>query len=116
MPALGALPRMSKSGACPVPGLHVSVQGVLVCVQAFTSLPQSRPHRRSSSCSTWCTSGSMKYLRLQGCDPVMQLLHSSRPPLLSKLDSGLMWRLFVALSISAFICLSSSPPTNLLLR
>lgn len=57
-PALGACPPQ------PFPGLHVSVQGVLGCVQAFTSLPQSQPCRKSSSCFTWCPSGSMKYLRL----------------------------------------------------
>lgn len=39
VPALGALPRMSKSWSLPVtalsPGLYVSVQGVLMCASIY---------------------------------------------------------------------------------
>lgn len=60
----------------------------------------------------WCTAGSMKYLKLQGCDWVMQSLNDSHPPLFSGLDSGLMGLLFVALSTFCFYLSTLLTPTN----
>ena len=81
-----------------------------MCVCASVHIPaEVLAHWRSSGCSTWCTSGSMKYLRLQGCGGHAITLHL--PPFRLRLNGGCsLW----LSALSAFICLSSSFLTSLL--
>lgn len=72
-----------------------------MCV--FMSLLQSEPDQRNSGASTWGASGSVKYLRFQGCDLGMQ----SHLPLFWELDSG-EWALWLS-ALSTFICPPSHP-------
>ena len=92
MPALGALPRMSKSQSlpCPSPSPLARVCARCACVCASIHVPAAAlAHWRSSGCSTWCTSGSMKYLRLQGCGGHTITLHLPPFRLLTLSGAGL---------------------------
>lgn len=110
-PAPGA-PWFKVEPALPVPSpaclcLGEGCRGVRGCVRCCPCCSGS-PGWRSGSCSAPGTSGSMKYLRLQGCDLVTQSLSLSSPP--PPLRAGL-WVNGAAL----FVLSTSCSPLSVLL-